>query len=67
MPGGDGMSGTIREHLTIHDVDSYGRHSLLPGRHTVADLASRALTDTLTRVDRDWPADAVTQEMRVIA
>ena len=28
---------------TIHDVDNYGRHSVMPGRHTVADLASRAL------------------------
>ena len=51
---------------TIHDVDNYGRHSVMPGRHTVADLASRALTHTLTRIDRDWSADAVTQEMRVI-
>lgn len=38
---------------TIHDVDNYGRHSVIPGRHTVADLASRALAQTLTRVERD--------------
>lgn len=36
---------------TIHDVDNYGRHSVMPGRHTVADLASRALAQTLTRVE----------------
>ena len=51
---------------TIHDVDNYGRHSVMPGRHTVADLASRALAQTLTRVERDWPDETVTQEMRVI-
>ncbi len=30
--------------VTIHDVDYYGRHSIQPGRHTVAELLHRHLT-----------------------
>lgn len=30
--------------LTIHDIDYYGRHSIQPGRHTVAELVRRHTT-----------------------
>jgi hypothetical protein len=33
---------------TIHDVDNYGRHSVMPGRHTVAVSLTGMTRRTIT-------------------
>ena len=40
---------------TIHDVDNYGRHSVMPGRHTVADLFAPNTTIRCETTERGQP------------
>lgn len=53
---------------TIHDVDNYGRHSVMPGRHTVAEhRAVECVLDMLATHGRDLGATQTDAGRRVRA